>query len=155
MKLTDALRGEHAVLYDLFAHLDEAMRTRDDVADVRAAVAVLARLLVAHARIEEELLFPRLEPHLGRTGPLAVMREEHSRIDRLLDAAGTETDVTALKSTVSQLLQLARSHFSKEESVLFGMAERFIGADVLTEMGANWATARNVTLGGQGCLAAH
>ncbi len=155
MKLTDALRGEHAVLYDLFAHLDEAIRTRDDGTHLRGAVAVLARLLVAHARIEEELLFPRLEPHLGRAGPLAVMRDEHSKIDQLLDAAGTETEVAALKELLSQLLQLARSHFSKEESVLFDMAERFIGADALTEMGAHWATARNVALGGQGCLATH
>ena len=155
MKLTDALRGEHAVLYELFAYLDETIGKSDDMRDLRGAVSVVERLLVSHARIEEDLLFPRLEPHIGQMGPLAVMRAEHSRIDGLLEAARQEDDVAALKSLIGQLLQLAYGHFQKEESVLFDMAERFLGGAALTEMGEQWATARNVVVSGQGCMATH
>ena len=155
MKLTDALRGEHAVLFELFAYLDETIRASDDLQDIRAAVSVVERLLVSHARIEEDLLFPRLEPHLGQMGPLAVMRAEHGRIEGLLDAARREDDVAALKSLIGQLLNLARAHFQKEEAVLFDMAERFLGGAALTEMGDQWATARTVIVTGQGCMATH
>ncbi|MDH3231627.1 MAG: hemerythrin domain-containing protein [Alphaproteobacteria bacterium] len=155
MKLTDALRGEHAVLYDVFAYLDETMRNTDDMQDIRGAVSVVERLLLSHARIEEDLLFPRLEPHLGEMGPLAVMRAEHGRIDGLLDAARQEDDVAALKSLIGELLTLAYGHFQKEESVLFDMAERFLGAATLTELGGQWAAARNVIVKGQGCMATH
>lgn len=154
MKLTDALLGEHAILYELFAYLDETISNSDDPRHIRGAVSVLERLLVSHARIEEDLLFPRLEPHLGEMGPLAVMRAEHSRIDGLLDAARQEQDVAALKSLIGELLTLAYGHFQKEESVLFGMAERSLGAAVLTEMGGQWAATRNVNVSGGGCMAA-
>jgi hemerythrin-like domain-containing protein len=155
MKLTNALRGEHAVLYELFAYLNETIRDSDDLAEVRGAVSVVERLLVSHARIEEDLLFPRLEPHLGQMGPLAVMRAEHSQIEGLLDAARQERDVAALKSLVGELLTLAYGHFQKEESVLFDMAERFLGGAALTEMGDQWAARRNVNVNGGGCMAAH
>ncbi|MBE9552592.1 MAG: hemerythrin domain-containing protein [Proteobacteria bacterium] len=154
MKITDALLGEHAVLYDLFGHLRNTAVTSDDIAEIRAAVAVVAKLLLAHARVEEDLLFPRLDAHLGQMGPLAVMRSEHQGIDDLLEAARGETDLASLKSLVGRLLALASGHFRKEETVLFGMAQQFLGDAVLSELGEEWAAARNVTLGGGGCMAA-
>jgi len=155
MKLTDALRGEHAVLYGLFEHLEETIRTNDDIGDIRGVVSVLDRLLVAHAKIEDDLLFPSLEPRLGRMGPLAVMRAEHGQIDGLLDAARQEDDVNTLKSLMDRLLQLARGHFRKEESVLFEMAERLLGEAALAELGDRWGAARDVVVQGGGCMGAH
>ena len=67
-------------------------------------------------------MFPRLEPHLGQMGPLAVMRAEHRQIDDLLEAAKQETNITALRSVIGKFLDLAYGHFQKEEQVLSGMA---------------------------------
>ncbi len=154
MKLTDALLGEHAVLHDLFGHVRETAAKSGDIGEIRSAVAVLERLLVTHARLEESLLFSQLDSHLGQMGPLAVMRAEHRGIDDLLAAAGSAPDIAALKATVNELLDLAQGHFRKEEGVLFGMAEQFLGEAVLSELGDQWATARGVILAdaGQGCL---
>ena len=152
MKITDALLGEHAVLYELFNYMRDTALESDDVREVRAAVSVLERLLLAHARIEEELLFPRLEPHLGQMGPLAVMRSEHRDIDSLLDAARQENDLGALKSLIGRLLALAHGHFQKEEQVLFAMTRRFLDDATLTALGNQWADSRNVTVDGQGCV---
>lgn len=151
MKITDALLGEHAVLYDLFGHLRNTAVSSGDIAEIRAAVAVVDKLLLAHARVEEELLFPRLDAHLGQMGPLAVMRSEHKGIDDLLEAARVETDIASLKGLIGRLIELANGHFRKEEMVLFGMAEQFLGEDVLAELGEQWAATRNVSLGGGGC----
>jgi hemerythrin-like domain-containing protein len=153
MKITDALLGEHGVLYDLFGHLRDVAMSSGDATAIRAAFAVVERLLLAHARVEEELLFPILQPHVGHMGPIGVMLAEHRRIDALLEAAREESDPSSLKNLAGQLIELASGHFRKEESVLFGMAEQYLGDELLTELGEQWAASRNVTLGGGGCMA--
>jgi len=153
LKITDALLGEHAVLYDLFGYLRNLTAEGNDPGEIRATVAAVERLLLAHARLEEALLFPRLAPHLGETGPLAVMRSEHRGIDELLEAARTESDIVSLKALVGRLLELAYGHFRKEEMVLFGMARQILDDAVLTELGEEWAAARKVTLTAGGCMA--
>jgi hemerythrin-like domain-containing protein len=148
MKLTDALLGEHGVIYALFDHVRDTILKSDDIRDIHGAVAVVERLLVSHARIEEDLLFSRLEPHLGQMGPLAVMRDEHRAIDDFLEAARRETDIAAIRSAIGQLLDLAHDHFHKEEMVLFPMARQCLDEATLTELGDEWAARRNVNVNG-------
>ena len=152
MKLTDALLGEHAILYGLFEHVRDTTENSDDAREISGAVAVLERLLLSHAQVEENLLFTRLEPHLGPMGPLAVMRSEHRAIDELLEAAKQTTDIGLLNSVIDQLLALAQGHFRKEETALFAMAEQVLDEVTLTELGDEWAKYRNVTVGGQGSI---
>ncbi len=153
MKITDALLGEHGVLYDLFAQLRDVAVGGGDVAAIRSVFAIVEKLLLAHARIEEELLFPRLKPHLGHSGPLAVMLAEHRRIDALLKTARKEDNLASLKNLAGHLIELASSHFRKEEQVLFGMAQQYLGEEVLSHLGEQWAASRKVSLGGGGCMA--
>jgi len=154
MKLTDALPGEHAVIYELFGYVGDTAANTNDVQENHGAVSVLERLLLSHAKVEEDLLFPRLEPHRGQMGPLAVMGEEHRRLDDLLKAAKQETDAGALKSVIDQLLELAYGHFRKEDGVLFAMAQPVLDEATLTELGDERAARRKVMVYGQGCLGA-
>jgi iron-sulfur cluster repair protein YtfE (RIC family) len=154
VKITDALLGEHALLYEMFEHLRVVSAASGATAgEIHAALTATERLLLSHSRIEEELLFPELELHVGQMGPLAVMRSEHRSIDDLLETARQETDAARLSDLIVQLIELAIAHFRKEEMVLFGMAQRFLGDVVLTELGHRWADSRDVALGGDGCLA--
>ena len=153
MKLTDALLGEHAVLYELFEHARRAA-AGGDAGDMRRAVSVLDALLLSHARVEEDLLFPALDPHLGQMGPLAVMRSEHQSIERLLASAHKEPDPAALKAIVADLLDLAHGHFQKEEMALFPMARRFLDEATLARLGDQWADRRKVNISAQGCMSA-
>ncbi len=151
MKLTDALLGEHAVLYELFDFVRDTVTKSDDLRELRSAVTVLERLLISHARAEEALLFPALEPHLGEMGPLAVMRTEHRELEDLLAAAGQADDVEAVKSNISRLLNVAHDHFHKEEQILFAMSRQCLSEDALSTLGDQWAARRNVIIDGQGC----
>ncbi|HTM22005.1 MAG TPA: hemerythrin domain-containing protein, partial [Kofleriaceae bacterium] len=76
MNLIDALLGEHAVLYLLFDDLEDRVDSAS-VEEVRAATGPVAVALLAHAGVEDELLFPALEQAMGDPGPLQVMRAEH------------------------------------------------------------------------------
>jgi len=151
MKLTDALLGEHAVLYDLFDLARDSIANDDDLTALRGTVSVLKRLLVSHAETEEALLFPALKPHLGEMGPLAVMHAEHEEIIGLLEAAGGDGDAESIKSAIARLLYVTRDHFQKEEQVLFAMARQFIDEEALSALGDQWADRRKVVIDGQGC----
>lgn len=154
MKITDALLGEHGIIYVLFSYTRDTVNNSNDLQEISSVMSVLERVLMAHARVEDDLLFPELEPHLGQTGPLAVMRMEHQELEELLGKAKNEKDINSLKSIVTQFLDLGCSHFRKEEMVLFGMAQQVLDEQKLLELGELWADSRNVTIDGQGCLGA-
>lgn len=147
MKLTDALLGEHAVFYVLFSQIEELASIDGSMAQIRAATTVLAAVVESHAGLEEELLFPALEPHLGREGgPLAVMRAEHEEIARLLWCIEEADEEHEAMLAVVAALANCRDHFHKEEQVLFPMALELLDEDTLISLGRSWAEARAVQL---------
>lgn len=153
MLITDALLGEHATLYALFDHLRATALSRGDLDEFHNAALLLESQLAGHAQIEDEILFPALEPHLGRAGPLAVMRSEHESIDHLLRAACDEKHLDAARSALAALLDLAVIHFRKEEQALFPMARQYLDETALTALGDEWAARRGVIVRGAGCSA--
>ena len=148
MKLTDALLGEHSAFYMLFDQVEEIATIEGAMAQVRGAMTVLAAMVDSHAALEEELLFTALEPHRGKhEGRLVQRRAEHDEMERLLGQIEEAEDVNRATTWVAQALSAARSHFRKEELVLFPMAQRLLGDEVLIRLGNDWADARNVNIG--------
>ena len=147
MKLTDALLGEHSAFYMLFDQVEEMATTGGAMAQIRGATTVLAAMVESHATIEEELLFPALEPHMGRdVGPIAQMRADHEELENLLGQIEETEDVAQATTLVAQALSAARNHFRKEEQYLFPMAEKVLGEETLTRLGKAWAEARGVVI---------
>ncbi len=152
MKITHALLGEHGLFY---AYLD-ALEQRMDAADhgaVRVLAETLDALLRSHAQAEEDLLFPAMDDHVGEMGPLHIMRNEHQRIDRLLDEIRDTDEDAAITPILLELLELIHSHFHKEEAVLFHLADQFVDEAKLNDMGQQWAKLRKVDLEASGCAA--
>ena len=151
MKLTDALLGEHGLFYALFEELKTKLAQGDDV---RPLMDAIGTTLEQHAQIEERMLFPALDPHIGEMGPLAVMRDEHRQIDGFLADIRDAADDADLAPLIHGLLEVIYSHFQKEEMILFHLAEQFLGEQTLSELGADWAIERKVNLDTGGCAAA-
>jgi iron-sulfur cluster repair protein YtfE (RIC family) len=112
--------------------------------------------LIAHARREDDALFPALEAAFGSAGgPTGVMREEHRAIHgqaerfrqtlhelnevehpaivaagarlRTLAAAGAgAAELRVIGATILELLDL---HFGKEEDILFPMAREVLSPE--------------------------
>lgn len=136
--ITDALRGEHAVIYRLLSHVESAC-DEGDLRRTQILAGELEAALEAHARLEDELLFSSLDGVLPPQGPLVVMRAEHEEIEGLLASfPGFENAVEACRS-VQRLVAVARDHFAKEEQVLFPMAEQMLPAAQLQQLGERWA----------------
>jgi iron-sulfur cluster repair protein YtfE (RIC family) len=142
--LTDVLLGEHAVLYTLFDQIEAGAVA--DLASVQQAAVVLGAVVEPHAKLEEELLFPALEPHLGPGGPLAVMRAEHDEFRQALRRMTDLSDVHEGIDCLTQALDLLRGHFQKEEQVLFSMARQMLDNETQLRLSKAWAAARRVTI---------
>ena len=141
IRITDALLGEHGVIYPLLDHLAGTPFT--SAAEARTQAALLAAGLASHAQIEDELLFAQLEGHLGtEAGPLAVMRREHEEIENVLAHLEKADAPGEARQLATHLVQLARQHFAKEEQVLFPMAEQILGDEGLRRLGEEWAKRR-------------
>ncbi|RMF88680.1 MAG: hemerythrin domain-containing protein [Nitrospinota bacterium] len=146
MKITEALRGEHGVFYTQFHSLQQTVSSANAVEQVQALVTLLATALEQHAQLEDDLLFTALDPHLGPMGPLAVMRREHDEIRETLARLQTLQDPAEAKHLALHAVQVALAHFAKEEQVLFPMAEQFLDAATLTQLGKRWAEQRGVSV---------
>ena len=145
MKITDALYGEHGVLYSLFDHLDRSA-AEWELADLLLAGRLLDSALLSHAGIEDELLFAALESRMPGPGPVAVMRAEHEEIDRFLAGLREAQDESTARRNLVHAVAVARDHFGKEEAVLFPLAEGLLGAEALERLGESWAARRGVAL---------
>ena len=147
MMITDALLGEHAVFYAQFDYLEQSLPTADSLPLVKSQGAMLAAALAGHAQLEEELLFTTLEPHIGPMGPLAVMRMEHEEIEQtLLERLPAAQELDQARKLLLRVIEVAREHFAKEEQVLYRLAPQSLSAEILTDLGAQWAAHRAIVL---------
>lgn len=139
--LTDALVGEHGVIYPLLDHL--AGCSFGSAEEARSLAEQVAAGLRTHAQIEDDLLFVSLEQHLGSSGgPIAVMRAEHEEIEGTLDRLSRVSHVREARTLALHLRAVAREHFAKEEQVLFPMAEQLLGEEALRSLGQEWMARR-------------
>jgi len=125
----DLLQRQHR---DVLARIDRDIDHFGDPGIAARFLEFLESDVVAHFRIEEDVLFPELSRNSEiADGPLRVMNAEHAAFRELLAAgkvardSGVREGVTA---SARDLAGLLRSHIAKEDHVLFPMA-----LDVLTD----------------------
>jgi regulator of cell morphogenesis and NO signaling len=158
------LLEEHAAIMAEVAPLRRAvadLKRRGEAAlpGARAALAAVGEMmgtrLLAHARREDEALFPALEQVFGGSGPTAVMRLEHQaetfrrtlreleEVEHPAIVAGGEALRTmvaagasagALRATGAEIIRLLDLHFAKEEDILFPMARQLLSRQALEEV---------------------
>lgn len=120
-----------------------AVEGADDLAQAAPLFKAFDERMRRHLQMEEEVLFPALEQAAGfppNAGPTAVMRSEHDRMRGLLNAmqAAVEAgDFDGLLDQGDTLLMLIQQHNSKEEQILYPMAENLLAArwtDICVEL---------------------
>ncbi len=146
MKLIDALLGEHAMLYALFDSVESLAGQATTMSEVQGLASLLNTQVSTHSKLEEELLDPALEPHMGVDGPLAMMNEEHRGIRRALNRIERAKDVKSGVDYIHAAINLVRDHFKKEEVVLFNITQQILSDAEQTELGRRWARARGVDI---------
>ena len=157
MTATEDLRAEHEGILRMLAILEAVAGRLRDGKDVPAAhlAGMLDFLKVfadkCHHGKEEDILFPALEAAgLARdSGPIGVMLREHTLGRGHIRAMGVALElmepgggqasaeraqVESFCAEASAYVELLTQHIAKENTVLFPMAERLLGAPALTDM---------------------
>lgn len=140
---TSVLREEHVLILDVARALAAKLRAERDGDrldyDLVARCVTFFRLFAdaCHHGKEEDLLFPGLEAQgMPRdAGPIAVMLYEHEQgrtlvrtmADSLENARGGEEQAGRdLRSAADGFINLIVDHISKENNILFNMADGMI-----------------------------
>lgn len=142
MTIIQGLLGEHGAMYPLLDMI-ESTAPSAGLEELKVRASCLRSTLTTHADLEDELLKPVILPYLPKT---ACGPTDHEVIDaglaEVLIAADAEAARRALLDTVAH----TRKHFHKEETIIFGIAERKLTEAHREELGAEWARRRGVSL---------
>jgi iron-sulfur cluster repair protein YtfE (RIC family) len=115
---------------DGFFQQTERLAAAQNWAGAAAAFAQFKTLVLQHFDAEETLLFPAFEEKSGmRMGPTQVMRDEHTQMRQLMDAAGAaldEKDGGDYAGCAETLLIMVQQHNLKEENVLYPMCDQHL-----------------------------
>lgn len=146
------LKGEHIPLLeklhglnDLCSKLDQNDNIAENFSKLTQAVKIFMAELGPHSEREEQVLFRMMETYLGvGMGPIAVMEYEHdqakSLIGRFLEKTNNQNDQLSFEQMkeysglVNNAYFTLVDHFSKEENVLFPMAESMLSNDEKIEL---------------------
>ncbi|HEY2420312.1 MAG TPA: hemerythrin domain-containing protein [Neobacillus sp.] len=136
------LKSEHppllAQLADLLQLTEQVAKEVDlekNFSELKIAVGKFKTALDPHSEREEGVLFPMLGVYIGTTtGPIAVMEYEHDQAKSKIKAFHIKAEAAQLsieeKKSLAGLIKdayfILTEHFSKEENVLFPMAERML-----------------------------
>ena len=110
----------------------EAAVTAADKAKTASAWPAFSQRLLAHLKMEEDVLFPAFEAATGmRGGPTLVMRGEHTQMRGVLaemERRVASGDLAGLLYQGDTLLMLIQQHNAKEEGMLYPMAQQALAA---------------------------
>ncbi len=125
--ISDYLTADHNHCDDLFAEAENAV-ANDDWQTAMTQFQGFKAATLLHFTREENILFPAFEERTGIShGPTAVMRSEHVEIRETLQGM---TDALASRNAdvylglAETLLMLLRQHNTKEEQILYPMADQ-------------------------------
>lgn len=118
--------------------------TADAAPDRKKAIVASASLaLEIHAQLEEEIFYPALADATGENEVLLKAKPEHDEMRRLIaELRAMEPGDAQYDARFMQLMREVIHHVADEETVLLPAAEAALGAERLSEMGAQMARRR-------------
>lgn len=135
-----AQMDEFSAAASLVGEDDQIHDWREPMGQLRQQIKEFSARLHRHSEVEEGVLFPMMATYIGReNGPIAVMEYEHDQAkeqlalfleatDHLdeLDAPLAAEAAMKIASHAVAARQILVSHFMKEETILFPMAEKLL-----------------------------
>jgi len=145
MKITEALIAEHQVFHSLFDHIELVSPKLKTLAEIKSVAAVMETMLKSHSETEDELLLAPLEHCIEQMGQADTFHEEHKEIDRNLKQVQRAKGVAEARKLLIAAVLSSRSHFNKEERILFPMANKVMSNITLQNLGNAWERRRELS----------
>ncbi|SFA77139.1 MULTISPECIES: hemerythrin domain-containing protein [unclassified Bacillus (in: firmicutes)] len=145
------LKGEHPPLINRLEGLLEAclkIESGEELSvnfnSLKEKVEAFIKELEPHSEREESILFPMMSNYIGKSmGPIAVMEYEHdlakSLISTFIEQSASSTELSEgkmkeLALMIKKAYYTLVDHFTKEENVLFPMAQRMLTEEEKQEL---------------------
>lgn len=144
MKITEALLAEHQVFHNLFDYVEKNASKLKTVAEIKTLAALLEFALKAHSSTEDDLLLEPLEHCIEQLGQADTFHQEHEEIDRSLREIGQARQAGVARKLLQAAVLASRSHFEKEERIIFPLAEKTLSNQTLMNLGKAWARRREM-----------
>jgi hemerythrin-like domain-containing protein len=103
-------------------------------------------MLRAHSKTEDDLFIGTLEPSFEQIGQRQTFHDEHDTIDENLELVQRSRQTRQARALFLATIALCRSHFDKEERIVFPMAERVLKSKTLLKLGEDWMNQRTRVL---------
>lgn len=142
MKITEALQAEHLVFHNMFDHVEKAVPKLKTIAEIKAISALMESVMHAHSKTEDDLFIAPLEPSFEQIGQRETFHHEHELIEKNLALVREVKQVKLARQLLLGTVVLCRSHFDKEERIVFPLAEKILKHKTLLELGATWMKQR-------------
>lgn len=129
--ITETMAAGHKTCDNEFALAEEAALA-NNWGEAETAFNTFRNDMAHHFKMEEEVLFPTLVYAGGPSGPVHVMRMEHTQINGLLDqmaAAVANKNAQEYGGLSETLLIVMQQHNRKEEQILYPMADQVLAAE--------------------------
>ncbi|MCF6283102.1 MAG: hemerythrin domain-containing protein [Candidatus Polarisedimenticolaceae bacterium] len=140
--ITTTMSADHRICDEVFARAEELIAD-GNWDEGTAKFKVFHDAMEHHFTMEETVLFPAFETRTGMTmGPTEVMRGEHVQMRGLfaeMAESVEKQDSEQYLGLSETLLMVMQQHNSKEEQMLYRMADQALGQgveDVLERMAA-------------------
>ena len=137
MPFQEMLTAQHRTCDVAFAKLEQTA-LRKEWTDAAIALQAFLDQTESHFNYEEHVLFPALEAATASAaGPTSVMRKEHAPMREFFNdlRRAVETHAALLLADAAEtLLFLMQQHNSKEETVLYPMADRMLSDGLLARL---------------------
>jgi len=144
MKITEALIAEHQVFHSLFDYIERVIPRLKTAAEVKAVAGVMETMLKAHSKTEDELLIAPLEHCIEQIGQAETFHEEHLEIDASLEQVQKAKSVGEARKLLLSAVLASRTHFNKEERILFPLANEVLNNVTLQNLGNAWERQREL-----------
>lgn len=142
MDVIDQLIIEHRRLRSRIDHLESGVGSREAREE---AFAALARDLVAHAELEEELVYPRLEEVPELAEEIRHAYQEHHLVDVQLDElAELDSGLDEWSDKIHVLSEVLEHHLEEEEEDVFPRVRKLVPADDLKALGEEFVERRAI-----------
>jgi len=143
MKITDALLAEHVVFHNIFDHIERALPDVKTLAEVKSLAGLMESLLGTHGKTEEDLVFAPLNHYLEQLGQSDSFEHEHREIDNSLLRVKAARRLSEARQLLLQAVTASRTHFDREERMVFPLAEKVMKDETLARLGKTWMKQRD------------
>jgi hypothetical protein len=143
MRITDALLAEHVVFHNIFDHIERVLPKLKTLAEVKGWAGLMEGLLLAHGKAEEDLIFAPLNHYLEQLGQSDSFEREHREIDSSLLQVKTARRLPEARQLLLRAVTASRTHFDREERIVFPLAEKVMKDETLRALGKTWMKQRD------------